>query len=266
MKKAICNSQKQSMQNKIIILLLTIFTLASCEKKTINGSVDDNFNRPLSNVTVQVKNSQFQTTTDKNGDYSLDYAPGNITILYSAPGYTDSAVTLNITEKQKYPAQRVTLCKKPLGDEVYFSDFVQNNYTELSKGKLTRNSQNFPFSWEGPLSETYYLVHGNYTSLAHVDTTGTWAIQFVTSRNKKFVLYQVRDWLDNAIVTRTDYWGRDPVLKGTRIKCETTQHQNVTLYETNYLKRGKYAFAGAGEGIGSFSTSVTEPIYLFEIK
>ena len=71
MRKALINVKYYS-----LILLLSLF-LFSCSKYK-EGEVRDNFGKPVNGVMVSIENSNFKSFTDPNGNYKLDYVPGEL--------------------------------------------------------------------------------------------------------------------------------------------------------------------------------------------
>lgn len=67
---------------RIIILIFSGTTGAQ-----VHGVVKDIFDANIEDVTVKIEKTMFHAKTDKNGNYSIDYVTGNVTVKYSKPGY-----------------------------------------------------------------------------------------------------------------------------------------------------------------------------------
>lgn len=87
--------------------------LLSCEKKNITGTVKDNLGNPLENIQVSVKNTDFKAQTNSNGNFSLEYVPGEIYLIIEEDGYLGFQEHYVISEKSKYPLGEINLFKIP---------------------------------------------------------------------------------------------------------------------------------------------------------
>lgn len=94
---------------KLFILMIVISFLYGCSKPIVEGEVKNSLGQPLEGVTVTIKNTRLQTITDEKGKYSIEYAPGAFTLLYSKDGYLDYEMNLNISSKDKIPAEQIIL-------------------------------------------------------------------------------------------------------------------------------------------------------------
>lgn len=98
-----CSRYRTTALKQVFIFALSILILAlitmGCESKTINGQVVDNFGTPLAGVSVQVENSAFSTTTNPQGHYELNYAPGSFNVVFSFRGILSKDNRLNYLRK-----------------------------------------------------------------------------------------------------------------------------------------------------------------------
>lgn len=88
--------------NKLgFVWVLTIAAcLVGCSNEEMHGKVLDVFGNPVENASVSVTGTEFKTESDKNGQFSLDYAPGNnIVVTVRKDNYLPSAITRSITKK-----------------------------------------------------------------------------------------------------------------------------------------------------------------------
>ena len=125
------------MKRKITLstFLLSILFLASCSK-SIEGQVNDNFGNPLKDVSVTIEGTQFQSTTNNNGHFELDYAPGQFLVKFESDDYITEGKELNITEKQKYPLEAIELVRKPSGKSFYVQIAENPDYIEIPTMKF----------------------------------------------------------------------------------------------------------------------------------
>ena len=102
----------------------------SCSKQ-IEGKVLDNFGKPIEDVEVSISNTQYKTTSNKSGEYAIDYAAGEVIINFQKEGYIDKNDLLYITEKQTYPLKEKTLVKLPDQLGIYITSPEYPDYIQL---------------------------------------------------------------------------------------------------------------------------------------
>jgi len=135
--------------NKILslfgTLLLSMLLLTSCGKKAaITGKVVDITGEGLDSVTVAIEKSAFKTITDKQGNYSIEYAPGNFKLTYSKPSWTSHELELNLSTEMKYPAEIVELCPSPAKKGIYLlegSKIVPLNEVLVEFNKIKQGTE-----------------------------------------------------------------------------------------------------------------------------
>ncbi len=87
------------MQQKLLFVLLAIvFPFAAiAQTATIKGVVEDEFNKPVSGATVSLKGTQFNTTTDTTGSFSISNVPyGNYTVETNAAGIVPYSKSVDV--------------------------------------------------------------------------------------------------------------------------------------------------------------------------
>jgi hypothetical protein len=122
-------------------------TLVACGGKDerIEGTVLDPFGNPIAEADVKVQKSTFTARTDRSGKYSLDYAPGALSISFSKPGYTTQKLELNIQQKSHYPAEPMVLYEIPKDGAIYYVDGKAGKYVQLSMNcKILENKRDSP--------------------------------------------------------------------------------------------------------------------------
>src|SRR5579872_6560898 len=109
------------------LILFTFF--AGCgTSPVITGTVQDAFGRPVPGATVNVEGTTFAATTDQQGNYSIEYAPGSVTVHIAKPGYTAVNLFASLTTASKYPASTVIIFempKKPSLWQIGSSEYVE---------------------------------------------------------------------------------------------------------------------------------------------
>ena len=84
------------MKIKFYFLLLTLFstTLAFSQAFKVNGTVKDDGKMPLPGVSVVVKGTSIGTSTDFDGNFSLNVSKGNV-LVFSYVGYNNKEITIS---------------------------------------------------------------------------------------------------------------------------------------------------------------------------
>jgi len=89
-------------QVALVILASMISFSVLAQQKTITGRVLDAGSKPLPGVTVSVKGKTTATSTNENGDYSINAAQGDV-LVFSSVGFGEfeervrTSNTLNVT-------------------------------------------------------------------------------------------------------------------------------------------------------------------------
>ncbi|HTG65525.1 MAG TPA: TonB-dependent receptor, partial [Flavobacterium sp.] len=92
------------MKLRLFILTLFISTLSFAQNKgTISGVITDKDanNETLPFANVNVKGTKINTTTDIEGKYSINLAPGSYVVQYTFVGYEPKEVPVKVTEGAK---------------------------------------------------------------------------------------------------------------------------------------------------------------------
>lgn len=129
------------MKNIIVaqFAMQTLILLSSCNKTAIEGTVTDAFGNPIGDVVVRVEGTQFSELTDDNGQYSVGYVPGDIKVLISKQGYTDTSFSVKIAAEALFPAEPVVLYGIP--DSTGFFFISPSGYVALTKATLSQSSK-----------------------------------------------------------------------------------------------------------------------------
>lgn len=85
--------------------------------KTISGSIKDELGQPLSGVTVNVQNSNRETTTDHNGKYSLAVPQKKTRLLFSSPYYSRGSLDIPQDSKTIFTADCIL---KPVQPSIFY--------------------------------------------------------------------------------------------------------------------------------------------------
>lgn len=81
----------------MFLMLCTIAAMAQQKTGTLKGRIEDEKGKPIVNAEVRVMSSRTrnvkETTTDKDGNYSLELEPDDYTLSFDAEGYKGGTMT-----------------------------------------------------------------------------------------------------------------------------------------------------------------------------
>lgn len=87
------------MRSSLFILLITIVAFineAAAQQYVLSGRVTGEQNKPVSFVSIYIRNSTYGTTTNEDGLYQLKLSPGNYSIVYRFVGYKEKIQQVTI--------------------------------------------------------------------------------------------------------------------------------------------------------------------------
>ena len=116
-----------------VFLILTSIIMCSCKKTAIEGKVKDGFGNPVKDATIKIEGTQFTSQTDGEGEYSVGYVPGDIKVIISKPGFTQTFFTVKISTEAKFPAEEQTIYEIPKEPEICMMDFDKKEYVPIKK-------------------------------------------------------------------------------------------------------------------------------------
>jgi len=154
------------LKNITSILFALTFFLSGCSK-AIKGKIQDNFGRPVSNVQVKVRDSDFSARTDDAGEFSLEYVPGKINIDFSKDGYQSEHRMLDIAEKSNYPLGAVVMIMLPDKPGLFIKS--SNGYQSLKSFRLPKTTR-YQETMLGTFSVSNYLLPGDSLQEVNVQT------------------------------------------------------------------------------------------------
>jgi len=148
-----------SKQLTLSILLLTAIAFSSCKNTVIEGKVLDGFGKPVKDATVKVDGTQFTAQTDGDGEYSVGYVPGDIKVLISKQGFTDTTFTVKISTEATFPAEATTIFEIPNGNGVFLMQ--DGKYNALSKATVSQQTYETGDVWFKRQSIVFYVDYDN---------------------------------------------------------------------------------------------------------
>ena len=250
------------MKNKYFLVLfcaLSICIFSNCSKKNIEGTVFDNFDQPLPGVNITISGTSYQAQTDNSGKYEIEYAPGSIKLVYEKQGYISEDLSINISEKVKFPAEKKVLFKKPDEIGVFLVDKNLKSYVKLNHGNLRKENVANPhwsiFNMEdAPSHYDYFYCTGDYTPINSSNTNLDILVNYPVELN----LYQIQR--EDGFFYQHEEFGLNSKWTAIKPNLSSSKKDNLILL-SGILPNGKYCFVAANN---RFKWPI-DPTYIFEI-
>ncbi|WP_373512499.1 SusC/RagA family TonB-linked outer membrane protein [Persicitalea sp.] len=84
------------LRNALLLLLLMVASMASyAQDRTITGTITDEADNPLPGVSIVAKGTKTGTTTNTQGEYSLNVPRNSIALVFSYIGYKTAEIAIN---------------------------------------------------------------------------------------------------------------------------------------------------------------------------
>ncbi|WP_158267140.1 DUF5686 and carboxypeptidase regulatory-like domain-containing protein [Chitinophaga niastensis] len=99
---------------KYLSTLFCLFITSYCQANVVKGSVTDEKNHPLPFATVLIKGTTTGTTTNAAGQYQLDLAPGQYTVVCQYIGFRKTETPLNVNA----PTQTLDFRLQPINLQI----------------------------------------------------------------------------------------------------------------------------------------------------
>ncbi|MCP5003574.1 MAG: hypothetical protein GY941_06415 [Planctomycetes bacterium] len=139
----------------IIISLFIIFCMgafiqtAFSKQGTLKGQVADGFENMLADVVITIKKTKETTKSDENGQYEIQYNPGEIKISFKKEGYSIRKFTFNLHEAAEIPMQKLNLWKLPESGGIFV--VKMDDYKGIENGDFfsERNNDSIRFFTKG---------------------------------------------------------------------------------------------------------------------
>jgi hypothetical protein len=236
------------------LALLIVFLFPG---QRIEGIVfEGGFEKPLKDVSVTIKGTTFESKTNSEGKYSLDFAPGKLEIRYLKPSYTEKTLSLEVTQKTRVPAEKATLWRIPDKQGIFL--FGTSDYKPLSKCSVSGKTKDLGFSWNKPIFEHSWWVAGEFTAI-HVGDP-----KFMDSDPNPIGLFKVMD-ANGLVLHRLTYWGGGAKDQSHQPKEVTEKLGEHITFRKTQLDAGRYAFVGI-KPVSLFQSGPGNAAYCFEIE
>jgi hypothetical protein len=195
------------------LLVGLALTLTGCKRASIDGRVVDGFGDPVQDATVRVEGTEFVSGTNSKGEYSVRYVPGDITVLISKAGYTETSFSAKIATESTFPAESKTIYRIPGERGIWYMDFGTKQYVPIRTGAVQANETMEHIGWHRywHRSHVVQLLESNHTAiptagnrsvdLMFVDNTGvdTRLIQLDPLAGGRWSLLE-KSWSDGVMV------------------------------------------------------------------
>jgi len=265
-------------KTKFLLMVIITITLFSCKRTAIEGVVKDGFGNPIKDVVVSIDGTQFTSKTDDNGEYSVEYVPGDIKVNISKVGYTDTSFNLKIATETTYPIATATVYEIPKEKGVWVMDYGSKQYEKIKIATTSVRSWSTSEWFTSVCYEVYsvLLVDGNAGSNSNytiINSNSTQSeITFIDNDENNISLVKLNN--DNAnqyeILSRTINNCSMGFAMGDfrdKINFENSSYSikgsNVGIRKVNLNKGSVYAFVNYNK---RSSKPVPQGIYLFKVE
>ncbi len=82
-------------KNALLLLLMMVSLATYAQDRTVSGTITDDADNPLPGVSILAKGTQTGTTTNTQGEYSLNVPRNSRTLVFSYIGYKTTEVAIN---------------------------------------------------------------------------------------------------------------------------------------------------------------------------
>ena len=111
-----------------VLILMLSSSMTFAQDGSISGMViDTEFSEPLSFTNIQVKGTSISTTSDFEGNYTVDLQPGRYTLVFSFAGYDPVEYEEVLVEAYSNTEVDVTLKPRSLNTGEITSSADENN-------------------------------------------------------------------------------------------------------------------------------------------
>jgi hypothetical protein len=219
----------------------------------MHGTVLDPFGDGVQGVVVDIVGTKFSATTDSDGNYSLDYAPGEFIVEFRKEGYTSASKTFKVSEKGPVPVEDVVLYPVPDEPGIYY---LGEALEPTPVTRIERQDQ------QGAMSARYKYYAANTEDRL---TVPDGSVTFLDAVDGDQRLVAIRG--DGLILDVTFYLMSPQIHYGDFREDEATafETENLWLREAD-LSPGMYAWVDIGGGPVLGSRAPGEKAYLFEVE
>src|SRR5690625_4891881 len=147
----------------LVFVMLMQISFAQDQTKTINGTVADDDGLPIPGVNITIEDTDQGTTTDFDGNYSIEAAPGQV-LIFTAVGFADQTATVGLEDQID-----ITMGGDVL-DEVIITAFGRKlTRNETTSSVVTVGSEDIEKS---PFVDVQQALQGRVTGMTVAQTSG----------------------------------------------------------------------------------------------
>ncbi len=211
-----------------LFLLSFAFLFSSC-KKTINGTITDNFNQPVKDVRVYIHETAFESYSNSKGEFYLDYIPGKIDLIFEKDGYLDVSRNFTISERSNYPLGDIMMLRVPEFIGIYYK--ADTNYLAIPQIKLEYKSSIKEYGRTADYYKHYYIPN--------IDSVFTIKVKSLDN----IEIYSFFNSNDNLTLTGIDNEGvvaigkSMGVMSANHIRTIESIKEDIIQYSPSALKR-----------------------------
>jgi len=151
------------MKNYSLLFLLGISLILNSCDKSINGKIIDNFNQPVEGVKIKIKDSGFESSSNKNGVFNIDFAAGKFTLEFQKQNYITVTKELEISEHKKYPLGNLDMIRIPDTKGIFFKG--NTDFTKIPEIQLKSTEQKIGTMFGNSKKINYYLPTDSITKI-----------------------------------------------------------------------------------------------------
>ena len=123
------------------MLIMLLSFAFGCSTTTLSGTVVDASDMPLGGVVVRTEaNPECSTTTNDAGTFTLECAPGDLTVLFEHPDHLSVVRTTALTPNDSVELTRTTMHAIPTETGLHI--LVNNRFEPLPSASLKRTTIN----------------------------------------------------------------------------------------------------------------------------
>ena len=164
-------------EKRVLWLVLLMVSAASAQ---IKGVVVDEFNKPISYVNIWVENENNSTTSEENGEFSINCLP-NKNLIFSAMGYEKKTVKASESEKvvlnvNAFQLLEVVIAKRFETREIEIGKVKNETYQAFDNGPRI-DAKFFPYIPK--YKRTRYIKQVNFFTDCQLESA-TFKVHFLT--------------------------------------------------------------------------------------
>ncbi len=243
------------------ILLLTTIAFCSCKRTVIEGKILDGFGQPVKDATVKVEGTQFTSQSNGNGEYSVSYVPGDIKVLISKEGFTETSFTVKISTESTFPAETMTIYEIPKEEGIFI--LQDGNYKALNKTPVKMHEfgdcagMHSGFTWV-PCVFVYFINYDN-SNIMTIKQRDVPTI-FADNKTNNMKLYKIfkSKYASSTIMEENE----DFSLKTISISQDIQSFNNSFVIRSSKLEVGDYVFAQYQNSLGHY---IVGDAYIFRV-